>query len=140
MKKKDELRRKTCTVLTEIVLRIQDLLPEIQMEEAGKRFTMHANRMDRDKATTPSSQVEECQRMLDTLDMNGPDQDMCKMMKKLDVVDKKKMENEDISFWEELEILNEEDFSSPEEEESLAAEKILMDRFEEYMRYKPTSK
>ena len=39
-------------------------------------------------------------------------------------------ENEDMSFWEELEILNEEDFLSPEEKESIAAaEKELMEKF-----------
>ena len=35
-----------------------------------------------------------------------------------------------MSYWEELEILNEEDFSSPEEQESIAAaEKQLMEKF-----------
>ena len=45
MKKKDELRRKTGTVLTKIVLRIQDLLPEIQMEKAVKRWSIVKSRM-----------------------------------------------------------------------------------------------
>ena len=40
-------------------------------------------------------------------------------------------EHEDLSQWDEIEILNEDDFSSPEEQVSLSiAEKILMDQMD----------
>ena len=76
MKRKEEVKKKTGTVLAKIVLRIQESLPEIQMEKAGKRFSSHARRMDKIKITTHSSQVETCQKLLDSLDMNGSDNDM----------------------------------------------------------------
>ena len=49
-KVKEEFRKKTGTVLTKIVLRIQEMLPEIQMEKAGKIFTKHTSNMDRDSS------------------------------------------------------------------------------------------
>ena len=59
--------------------------------------------------------------------MEKQEPDVCKMMQKLEVMDKY---SEDMSYWEELNILNEEDFSSPEEHQSIAAaEKHLMDKF-----------
>ena len=63
--------------------------------------------------------------------MNESDNDMCKMMDMLNVGDKKMKEHEDLSQWDEIEILNEDDFSSPEEQVSLSiAEKILMDQMD----------
>ena len=38
LKKKEELKKKTGTVLAKIIVKIQESLPEIQMEKAGKRF------------------------------------------------------------------------------------------------------
>lgn len=86
---------------------------------AGKRFSSHARRMDKIKTTTQSSQVEACQKLLSSLDMNGSDNNMWKMMDMLNVGDEKRMEHEDLSYWDELEILNQDDFSSPEEQVSL---------------------
>ena len=57
----------------------------------------------------------------------GPD--VSKMLEKLKMKEVEE-ENEDMSFWEELDILNEEDFLSQEEKESIsAAEKDLMEKF-----------
>ena len=84
------------------------------------------------KTTNQSSQMEACQNLLSLLNMNESDNEMCRMMDILKVGDnKKKLEHEDLSYWDELEILNEDDFSSPEEQVSLLiAEKILMDQMD----------
>jgi hypothetical protein len=76
--------------------------------------------------------MEACQILLSSLNMNEPDKEMCRLMDTLKVGDsKKKLEQEDLSYWDELEILNEEDFSSQEEQIKLSiAEKLLMDQID----------
>ena len=127
-KKQEEiLKKKTGNILTKLVIRIQEMMPEIKIEKAGRRLAKHSQR-EKDKKTE-HSQVEECQRMLDSLCMKEQGPDVSKMLEKLKIKEGV-VENEDMSFWEELEILNEEDFLSQEEKESIsAAEKDLMEKF-----------
>ena len=103
------------------------------MEKAGRRFprTSNNNRgMDKIRNTNQSCQMEACQILMDTLNIDEPDNEMCRLKDTLRVGDiKKKLEHEDLSYWDELEILNEEDFSGQEEQRELSmAEKLLMDQ------------
>ena len=66
--------------------------------------------------------MEACPNLLSSLNMNEPDNEMCRLMDTLTLKvrdNKKKMEHEDLSYWDELEILNEDDFSSKEEQITL---------------------
>ena len=55
---KEEFKKKTGIVLTKLVMRIQEMMPEIQMEKTGRRFAKHTIMMGSDK-TNSTSQVEE---------------------------------------------------------------------------------
>ena len=57
-KQKEEFKKKTGIVLTKLVMRIQEMMPEIQMEKTGRRFAKHTIMMGSDK-TNSTSQVEE---------------------------------------------------------------------------------
>ena len=115
-KKREELKKKTGKVLTKIIVKLQESLPEMQMERAGRRFSRSTNnirRMDKIRTTEQSCQMEACQILMDTLNIDEPNNEMCRLMDTLRVGDsKKKLEHEDLSYWDELEILNEEDFCS----------------------------
>ena len=72
--------------------------------------------------------------MLDTLTVNEQGTDVTELMENLTVSKGGNEDDEkvDMSYWEELEILNEEYFSSPEEQEIIAtAERGLMNMFKE---------
>lgn len=89
--------------------------------------------MDKDN-TNITSHVEECLTMLDTLTVNEQGTDVTELMENLTVSKggNEDDEKDDMSYWEELEILNEEYFSSPEEQEIIAtAERGLMNMFKE---------
>jgi hypothetical protein len=75
--------------------------------------------------------MEECVTSLYTLTVSGKTRDVTARLGSLTLeVTKTDTEREDMSFWEELEILNEENFSSPEELERIErAEKELLIKF-----------
>ena len=132
-KREEELKKRTGKVLTKIIMKIQESLPEMQMEKAGKRFTKSTNntrRMDKTGTAKQSYQMEACQILMDKMNLNEPNEEMCRMMDTLRLGEiKKKLEDDDLSYWDELEVLNEEDFSSQEEQrELLIAEKLLMEQ------------
>ena len=54
--------------------------------------------MESDK-TNSTSQVEECQKMMDSLCMKEQGPDVCKIMEKLKVKEDDE-ENDDMSYWE----------------------------------------
>ena len=57
------------------------MMPEIQMEKAGRRLAKHSQ-MENEKKN-PTSQVEECQKLLDSLCMKEQGPDVSKMLEKL---------------------------------------------------------
>ena len=127
---KEEFRKKTGTILRKLVTRLTEMIPEIQMEKAGRKFSRHTRRQE--STTKPTANhVEECANLLDTLTVSETTCDVTAKMKSLSLK-VANIEQEDVSFWEELEILNEKDFTSPEELENIeATEKELMSRFKE---------
>ena len=105
----------TGIILRKLVTSLTQMIPEIQMEKAGRNFTKYTSRKE---ITAPrmASQMEECVTLLDILTVSGKTRDVTAKLGSLTLeVAKLDTEQEDMSFWEELEILNEEDFSSPEE-------------------------
>ena len=105
----------------------------MQMEKASRKFTKHTRRMYNDN-TSITSHVEECLTLMDTLTVNEEDKEVTDLMESLTVTSGgiDEGEKEDMSYWEELEILNEEDFSSPEEYERIeTAERELMTKYKE---------
>ena len=102
------------------------MIPEIQMEKAGRKFTRHTRRQETATNST-ASHVEECVTLLDTLTVSVKTSDVTSQMESLNL-EVATIDNEQ----EELEILNEEDFNSPEELEKIeAGEKELMSKFKE---------
>jgi hypothetical protein len=125
-----ELRKRTGTILRKLVTSLTQMIPEIQMEKAGRNFTKYTSRKERE-APRMASQMEECLTLLDTLTVSGKFEEVTDKLGSITMeVAKLEIEKEDMSFWEELEILNEEDFSCPEKlEEMEKAANILMKKF-----------
>ena len=129
-KSKVEFRRTTGIILRKLVKSLTDKIPEIQMEKAGRKLSRYPKRQET-IPTSIASQMDECVTMLGSLDVSGMTFVTTQMEKIKMKVAKVDTDQEDISFWEELEILNEEDFSSLEELDQMEkAEKELMNRFE----------
>ena len=80
-KQKENLKKKTGNILTKLVIMIQEMMPEIQIEKAGRRLAKRSQRESEKK--NPPSQVEECQKMLDSLCMKEQGPDVSKMLEKL---------------------------------------------------------
>ena len=90
------------------------MIPEIQMEKAGRKFTRYTRRQE-EATNSTASHVEECVTLLDTLTVSVKTSDVTAQMESLNLeVATIDNEQEDMSFWEELEILNEEHFTIPE--------------------------
>ena len=107
-RKTKELRKRTGTILRKLVTSLTQMIPEIKMEKAGRSFTKHTSRKEKEnEAPGMASQMEECMTLLDTLTVSGRTKDVTAKLGSLTLeVTKLEIEQEDMSFWEELEILN----------------------------------
>ena len=99
---KKELRKRTGTILRKLVTSLTQMIPEIKMEKAGRSFTKHTSRKEKENEA-PGMASQECMTLLDTLTVSGRTKDVTAKLGSLTLeVAKLEIEQEDMSFWEEL--------------------------------------
>ena len=87
------------------------MTPEIQMEKATSKFIKNTKKMNQKK----TSHEEECLALMDklTVTVKEKEVDINNQMENMNLKTRDE-EKDDMSYWEELEILSEGDLSSPE--------------------------